>query len=240
MGEFVKKWMAGIGAAAVVVIIAAIAIGRMDHKDAAKTATSNPVGTSSVVTPQAAQPSAPMASQAAPAVPPAASAPAANIQTAPATSTPTPSTPPQVAQAVQPQHARATHTQSSQLKLPPTTTAIAPASSQAEAGQSTAPTSSQAQVQTAQAPSPVSPPDTPMPPVQQLAAPDTAAQTMQVDLASGMRTTGSVSVNGNFTKSSTLVHSADHIVTPGQNGALVTDTGNAVAPWAECAVYGAT
>jgi hypothetical protein len=240
MGEFVKKWMAGIGAAAVVIIIAAIAIGRMDHKVAVNTVTTNAVNPSSVGTPQTAQPSAPTTSQAAPAVLPAASAPAANVQAAaptstsptltPSTSTPAPSTPPQVAQPAKPQHGNGTRTHSTQIKSSPTNNAGVPGSSQAAAGQSTTPTNSPAPVQTAQAqPPPVSPPDIATLPVEQLAGPDTAAQTMQIDLAHGMRTTGSVNVNGNFTKSSTLVHLDDRIVTPGQNGALVTDTGNVVS-----------
>jgi hypothetical protein len=222
MGEFAKKWMAGIAAAGVVVVIAAIAIGRMDRKPTLQSANSNinAVAKAAPVAATTVQPSAPqVATSPNPSTPEKAGVESAAIaQVAAEKSVAAPS---HVASSrAQPHIAHPTNTSSNGVAQ-----VHSPVASEHAATQPVA----QNQVQAAQSQPPLSPPDTATPPAQQLAAPETTAQVMPVNRTGGMKTTGSVNVNGSFTKSSTLVYADDQIVTPGQNGALVTAPGNAVA-----------
>jgi hypothetical protein len=53
---------------------------------------------------------------------------------------------------------------------------------------------------------------------------------MQASQSTGvMKTTGKVDLNGIFKNETALVYPNNKIVTPGQNGALVTAPGNAIA-----------
>jgi hypothetical protein len=86
------------------------------------------------------------------------------------------------------------------------------------------------QAQVAQSQPPVSPPDTATPPAQQSTLADIVAVTMQASQSTGvMKTTGKVDLNGIFKNETALVYPNNKIVTPGQNGALVTAPGNAIA-----------
>ena len=229
MGEFAKKWMAGIAAALVVVAIVAIAIGRMDRKT-----TTTPSTLNNVVAQQKAAPPTAVAPAPAPEV---ASTQVASSQSVPASAAKTAEIRNEAVPAAStPQHAAAKLSKPQQhvnLAHPQANAPVASAvANPAPSSQPTTPQMQaivQSQPQVPQSQPPASPPDVAAPPVQQLAQANTTPQTMQINQTNGaMKTTGKVDINGNFTNDTALVYSNDKIVTPGQNGALVTGTGNSI------------
>ena len=221
MGEFAKKWIAGIVAAVIVVVIVAIAIGRMDKKTTLKSTTSN----------NAAQKVAPPAAvvppqTAAVAIPSFASSDAKSAEIR--NEVVEPATPRKAAAKFgKPQHIVAS-------RIQPGTQALSVGANNSASSQS-APTrlatqsSGQSQTQVSQAQPPVSPPDVATQPVQQLAQPNAEAQAKVVNLTAGdMKTTAHVDLDGVFINETSLVRENSKIATPPQNGALVTATGNAI------------
>jgi hypothetical protein len=219
MGDLVKRWIAGIGAAAAVIVIAVVAIGRMDRKAMPQSAPANAVTAS-----KATSPFAPAASNqaTAPQATPLSDVKPAKIRN----ETTGPMSAPQKAVEGIAKNARVDRSQ----PVESTSSSGTSAGTQSQATTTQASKQAIAQAQAAQTQPPVPPPDTAMPPAQQMAPGNTAPTTMQVNETSGaMKTTGGVNLNGTFTKSTALVYSKDQIVTPAQNGALVTAPGNAIA-----------
>lgn len=203
MGEFAKKWIAGIAAAVVIVTVAGIAIGKMEHKPAPTSANSGVLKTTSLsATSSAISARVPVAEPASEATAPKPSAPA-EVTAAAQKST------------VKTSWRRVTESRTVPPNYPASPVENAPGPAQNDAQ----PVMAQ-QV-------PQAPPDVATPPVQpvQQAVP----ATVPVSRTDGMLTTGNVSVNGAFTKDSSLIYPNDQLTTPGQNGALVTSNGNAIA-----------
>lgn len=221
MGELAKKWAAGIAAAVVVVAIVAIAIGRMDRKTTSKGTTLSSVG------PKTSSPSSVVPPQSAPiAIPPVASAEGktAEIQNEVVESAATPKS---AAKVGKPRHVVSNRSQPGAQASRLGVSSAAP--TQSTIAQEASQPVTQSQPPNAQAPMQASPPDVATQPVQLSTQAETEAQTKQIDLTSNaMKTTGKVDLNGNFTNETALVYANDRIVTPGQNGALVTAEGNAI------------
>ena len=211
MGELAKKWMAGLGAAALVTVIAVIAIGKMERKStpapSAQLTGSKPAGTSKPV-PVQSPPPQPISQQ-----------------------------PSAQAEAIQSGQVNLAAPQNAGEKVVNAQTRVA-GKAKSSAGPKTTtwtnstpitPTSNvPAQPQVAQAQAPAAPPDvatTAAQPIQ----PEAQPATMQVTPPEGMAITGNVTVEGKFSKLSTWVRNEQQVVTPGQNGALVTATGSAIA-----------
>jgi hypothetical protein len=220
MGDSMKRWMAGLGAAAVVVAIAVIVIGRIERKPA-------------------------------PAISPPQSA--ATPKPAPAPTHATASQPIEKRegglQAEQQGEVNTAELRNESaggetargVQKPPAFQGLRVVRSAAKifAPHQGAPMStSQPSPQTAQRTqetgppqaAPPSPPDVAAAPVQTAPAATATPAAMQVSLPSGLlKTTGSVSLNGVFTTTTSLVYDNCRVATPGQNGALLTGAGNAIA-----------
>jgi len=212
MGEFAKKWLAGLGAAAVVTVIAVVAIGKMERK-------STPA------------PSAQMAAR----------KPATSLQNTPAQpQAQSPAANPQAGaqmEAIQSAKVNLAAPQNAAEETAPPQTRVARKTGSSAGPKATSPTGSTptiptstvpAQPEVAQATPPAAPPDVATPAVQPLQA-EAHPVTIQVAPPEGMAITGNVTVEGTFTKLSTWLRTEQQVLTPGQNGALVTATGNAIA-----------
>ncbi len=216
MGESAKKWLAGLGAAAVVMAFAAITISKMEHKNAL-----TPANSKAAI--KATQP------QQTP----------AQIQTPPPSAV--------TAQATQPAELKAAEIQNEKVNSSAGRNAAAKAATtpektgiktgsnsgaKATAEVSKAPetSSSAAAVPTQPSPTsaPVTPPDVATPSAQPIQA-ETKPAAMQVGQREGMMVTGNVNVDGEFSKISRIVYPNNQVLTPGQNGAVVTAKQSAIA-----------
>ena len=216
MGEFAKKWLAGVGAAAVVTAIAVIAIGKMERKSApapsSHIAASKPAAQSPTA-PAPVQPQATASAVTPPSEPSKPKIPAQSEEVNLAASQ-------NAAQKITKPHVRAASKTGS--------SAAPKASSQASNAPTSAPANAASQPQVAQTNAPAAPPDVATPAPQSM-QPEAQPATMQVVQPEGMTITGNVTVGGEFSKISRIVYPNDQVLTPEQNGALATAKGNAIA-----------
>lgn len=227
MGDSFKKWMAGITAALIVIIIAAIALGRMERNAASGV-------------------SAPTSRMAAKASPPASVAhpsenPETNSQKVGVANEKSAAMRNEAGASMGAKKAAdrsAVHIRGGQVRAAPSQAGNqSSAQSSALASQTSAQPIAQANLKGApgqqaqvQPQMPSSAPDTATTQAQATQTVTSVSMSSQENERRGLlKTTGRVNLNGVYTPTSSLVYENDHLGTPGLNGALLTGTGNAIA-----------
>lgn len=213
MGESAKKWLAGIGAALLVAVIGGIAIGKIERKSVPE------------LSPQMSAGQALASSQMPTAQPQRASAEkGSSTQTiAPTMGNRFLTHPESTSRATSVTALQKTLVRGQKVHREPESTAGGKAPNQPGSVAAEVPSGS-SQMHVAQSKPSLAPPDVATPTVM-----EATPAAMQVSQTEGMNVTGNVNVNGEFTKISRLVYPNDQVLTPGQNGALVTAKQNAIA-----------
>ena len=237
MGDSFKKWMAGIIAAVVVILVAMIAIGRIERKSTPAGSSSKSAALSKSTIRHTVNPSS---SPDMPSSPRSAPKQEAEVQSeqqagiksagmhSPATGAAQRTTP-QTASPSKPSlfHTSAKTSMAAKQPSPiPSSQAQPPLQAQPlsqTTPQNYPPASTVAAV-------PASPHDVAANPAQTTSSASTTPAAMQASQPSGLlKTTGGVNVNGIFTRTTSLVYDNDQVITPGRNGALLTASGIAIA-----------
>src|SRR4051812_3924481 len=246
MGEFAKKWVAAIVVALIIVIIAAISIGKMDRNGTTVPPQNVVAQKTAPVRPAVPRPAPDLSRQAAT----PSSVEPAKIRNEGVGPVATPQTAvekiPSSAQAHQPVPMRSSVPRNGTANYTSTKPAFQQGQTYVHAAQQQPPAAAaghgmssmsqqhvpvgQTQVPLSQVQPRTSAPDIGTELPQQLAPGEIVTATMDVSQWSGlMSTTANVNVNGVFTNVTTLVDATDKIDTPGQNGALITGGGNTIA-----------